>query len=777
MREYRWRAAAAASALVLFASVASEAASDGNLWRDMRAAATAGWSAQERGDQKGAAEVYGAALRRFDEWQAVSGVSDGQAAPFLEGLLIHYSTMLLATGHVDEAANHLERLLAALRSATTNSEAARVASSIGRSLDLVRAGSEMARAMNAAYLLVEDEQATPVERILAPRISPSRNGAVLLAQARARQGRAAAVLALWEGEIRPQIERATKHGQAEAAPLLFQVEVDLLRSANALAAAGHGAAALEALDLALAANLVRLREFISRVPLPAMQLEAFQQRRILVSAMVSQVAGNRSHPAQLRRTVAAIASAKSLASRFAERRRLLLAASADPSFFRARSGIEKVERDLLSLPLDGTDGVTAWVAWQNAYAAALSPAIEPLRRAGLAEVFSAGDDIVERVTAKLGGSAWIGFMVYTPVDPSTAALLPQRYVRYTIDRTGMSLKDLGPRRDLDRAVSQWRSAAAGGPEPPGEASLAALLVRDLPESVHHSNDWIVEPDGMLGLLPLEALPDPAGGLVLDHRAVRYATSLAQFAGTPPPVTTSREALIVGDPSYAREPPAAAVSASLRSGTGDKLREMRFTPLPETRGEARGVAQAVQAMGLKSRVLLGAEAQAAALREARAPRILHVASHAFVLAPSAGAGRQPAPRFGVIMPGLLAGLAVTPGEGADNGLLLAHDMARLDLRGTELVVLSACDTGNGLVDVGEGFAGLRRAVEEAGALATLTSLWPVRSDPTVRLMTEFYRQLAAGRGHAESLRQAKLLLRREGALPYDWAGFVLAGASR
>ena len=93
------------------------------------------------------------------------------------------------------------------------------------------------------------------------------------------------------------------------------------------------------------------------------------------------------------------------------------------------------------------------------------------------------------------------------------------------------------------------------------------------------------------------------------------------------------------------------------------------------------------------------------------------------------------------------------------------------------MLSACDTGNGQVDVGEGLTSLRRATEEAGARASLTSLWPVPSQVTVKLMADFYRNLAAGQSHSQALQLAKLKVRNSGGSIRDWAGFVLAGADR
>jgi CHAT domain-containing protein len=123
------------------------------------------------------------------------------------------------------------------------------------------------------------------------------------------------------------------------------------------------------------------------------------------------------------------------------------------------------------------------------------------------------------------------------------------------------------------------------------------------------------------------------------------------------------------------------------------------------------------------------------------------------------------------------------KGLSDGLLTALEVEGLDLWGTELVVLSACETGLGELQVGEGALGLRRAFQLAGAQTVLASLWKVPDDETERLMTAFFRHWLGGVEPAEALRQAQLeLIRtlrqgvgtRRTAPPLYWAGFVCHG---
>ena len=114
------------------------------------------------------------------------------------------------------------------------------------------------------------------------------------------------------------------------------------------------------------------------------------------------------------------------------------------------------------------------------------------------------------------------------------------------------------------------------------------------------------------------------------------------------------------------------------------------------------------------------------------------------------------------------------EEAEDGLLTAEDVTGLDLLATELVVLSACETGLGQVHVGEGVFGLRRAFVLAGAKTLVMSLWKVPDEPTRELMEDFYGRLLAGQGRAEALREAQLAMKAKYPDPFYWGAFICQG---
>src|SRR5439155_11500639 len=112
--------------------------------------------------------------------------------------------------------------------------------------------------------------------------------------------------------------------------------------------------------------------------------------------------------------------------------------------------------------------------------------------------------------------------------------------------------------------------------------------------------------------------------------------------------------------------------------------------------------------------------------------------------------------------------------AEDGMLTAEDVSGMDLLATDLVVLSACETGLGDVRIGEGVFGLRRAFVVAGAKTLVMSLWKVPDAQTQELMPDFYRRLQNGEPRAEALRQAQLSLKARHPDPYFWGAFICLG---
>jgi CHAT domain-containing protein len=314
----------------------------------------------------------------------------------------------------------------------------------------------------------------------------------------------------------------------------------------------------------------------------------------------------------------------------------------------------------------------------------------------------------------------------------------------------------------------------------------------------------VSPDGQLALAPFSALHDGKAFLI-DSFDFSYLTSGKDLLPRPADIPSSSSVIVLADPDFSSPsaPPSSSQmqtsalpqrSAALErffSPLRADVAEQAWAPLPGTRLEA----QAIQRLIPRAQLFLGPEASKQQLLQLAAPGVLHIATHGFFLedthAPtgsrglghigSGGAPTQPPPdpllRSGLVLSGAHAPAPATPESTqarADSALVTALELAGLDLWGTQLVVLSACDTGRGDVKLGQGVYGLRRALVTAGAETVVMSLWKVNDDTTRILMEAYYRYLLEGQGRVAALRQAMLSLREKQPHPYFWAPFISLG---
>ena len=169
--------------------------------------------------------------------------------------------------------------------------------------------------------------------------------------------------------------------------------------------------------------------------------------------------------------------------------------------------------------------------------------------------------------------------------------------------------------------------------------------------------------------------------------------------------------------------------------------------------------------------------------------MHIATHGYFLADgdvgsggAAGVNAEnakgnPLLRSGLLLAGAsrtLSGHAIPDLQSNDNGVLTAYEAMNLSLEGTDLIILSACETGLGDVRAGEGVYGLQRAFQVAGARALIMSLWKVDDVATQLLMTNFYTYWAKGGSKLKAFRQAQLKLMAQYKDPYYWGAFVMMG---
>jgi tetratricopeptide (TPR) repeat protein len=365
--------------------------------------------------------------------------------------------------------------------------------------------------------------------------------------------------------------------------------------------------------------------------------------------------------------------------------------------------------------------------------------------------------------------------------------------------------------------------------------LRTAVFDKLIPAIREHRRLLLAPDGDLTRLPFEVLPSDDGRRLIDVYQISYlgtGRDVLRFSAAS--TGQSADPVVISDPDFdltaetvagqrsPSAPPktgfwsrwfggrkAVPAVASRPASTPRKAGEMierlsrdfnrsqyHFGRLPGTRMEGERIA-----------ALLGVQAwlDTAALegrlkQTCRSPRILHLATHGFFLqdqphdpnqhsrdlglprGAAGGPGRLsgPLPENPLLRSGLaLAGANTwlrqgTPPAEAEDGLLTAEDVSGMDLLATELVVLSACETGLGEVHTGEGVFGLQRAFVLAGAKTLVMSLWSVPDQQTQELMEDFHQRILNGQPRADALREAQLALKARYPDPFYWGAFICQG---
>ncbi|MBJ7900743.1 MAG: CHAT domain-containing protein, partial [Cyanobacteria bacterium RI_101] len=403
---------------------------------------------------------------------------------------------------------------------------------------------------------------------------------------------------------------------------------------------------------------------------------------------------------------------------------------------------------------------------------------------------------VQKLLPKDG--ALVEYIVYEPYDPKINKWGKPRYAAYVLLPNG-NIKgvDLGDGAEIDQLIAVWRTTLN---TPPGKilpfqkraereqknagAALEEKIFAPLRPYLKNAQHLLVAPDSQLNLIPFAALPDGAESryLIQDYQ-LTFLTSGRDLLKLQNPAPSRSPSLVLGNPDYGAQAPAKGKDAE-RSADIGKL-DWCCSPLPGAQAEV----EALRPLLPGANIYTGAEAGVDKLESIKAPPILHLAAHGFFL-PDNPPPADPKPGLtGNLQetlkpdlrdnPLLRSGLALTgfnPRENKYGGALTALEATTLDLWGTKLVVLSACQTGVGDVRTGEGVYGLRRAFVLAGAESQVMSLWNVSDQGAQSLMVKYYQKLRQGVGRSEALRRAQLemLQGEEYPNPYYWAAFTPSG---
>jgi CHAT domain-containing protein len=365
---------------------------------------------------------------------------------------------------------------------------------------------------------------------------------------------------------------------------------------------------------------------------------------------------------------------------------------------------------------------------------------------------------------------------------------PQSENRYGLfvlypDARPTTFVDIGQSETLETAIKEWRVLVQLGANPSAQIGAVGVLQLQLLAPILQATAGCttisISMDAGLWQVPLDAFLDERGRRLIETHEFFYLPSLRGILSRESfhkELTSTGGAVVFAAPDYGG-------GEEDRTGVSDP-NEFHFDALPEAATEGRQVAGLVGAQ-----LLIGKDATTDRLMNVRKPELLHIATHAFALdhrssdrdkRPPTGDKRRvheatdPLARSGLAM----AGANTRPqlrGGNSNNGIFTALQVAAMDLTGTRLVALSACDTGRGDLHSGEGVLGLRGAFMIAGARTVVAAIWRIPDAQSCEWMIAFYTEIVRGQSVQSAVRRAKLRMISDYPQPLFWAGFICYGA--
>ena len=301
------------------------------------------------------------------------------------------------------------------------------------------------------------------------------------------------------------------------------------------------------------------------------------------------------------------------------------------------------------------------------------------------------------------------------------------------------------------------------------------------------------PSQLLFQMSLESLPLADGSLLGSHyRFVRLSSARELVNGASSVLSDGkRTAVLYGGMQYDLDSTTMAEEAKkydlaeLTLMRGERVRgDSVFVPLPGTRQEVMQIASMLKTHKWQVTTLTDKEGTEESFlsMHGKAPKVLHMATHAFYYTPEGAETIDYLKGYSDAM--MLSGIVLSGGnaawlgkalpEGVLGGILTANNIAHLDLKGTEMVVLSACQSGQGKA-TSEGLYGLQRAFKKAGAGTMVLALWDVSDKVATEFMTTFYERLASRHcrwDKRKAFEQTKSIIRKKYPDPFHWAAFVM-----
>ena len=330
--------------------------------------------------------------------------------------------------------------------------------------------------------------------------------------------------------------------------------------------------------------------------------------------------------------------------------------------------------------------------------------------------------------------------------------------------------DLGKSKKINEYINEAILNVKEFPEKSNELwdLISDSILDPLYEDFKNFKHLYISPDSDINLVPFAALKAPKSNRYLNQifnvRLLTTGRELVKINSN----SNSNKSIIIAAPEFGKK--------NNKSLFGDIKRQKNKFPLVEwptlkgTKKEGLAISKIIEA-----ELVMGKNATEEFIFKNQNPKILHIASHSYFFNIEE-MNAHPMMRSGIV----LSGVNNKTNSPNNDGYLTALEFSRLELEGTELVVISGCDSGRGAImpTTGDSIYGLKRAISVAGAKSSLLSLWKVSDDGTAKFMEYFYKKIKEGKGKSEALVETKEFFRKHPnkklRSPYIWAAFQLSG---
>lgn len=308
--------------------------------------------------------------------------------------------------------------------------------------------------------------------------------------------------------------------------------------------------------------------------------------------------------------------------------------------------------------------------------------------------------------------------------------------------------------------------------------------------------WL-SPDGVFNQININTLSIADNRYVIDEYEIKIVTStrdVLAYKSGPKGGSISSTASLFGFPKYSLDHETIIAKVDTRKNSNSfslerdlDLERFGMSELPGTKVEVEGISDILSNGDWQVQLYMAEEALEENVKLVESPGVLHIATHGFFLDNRQAAKanirslgdsvvykENPLLRAGLLFAGAAETITGDYPDNIEDGIFTAYEAMNLNLNETDLVVLSACETGRGEIKTGEGVFGLQRAFQVAGTKALIMSLWKVNDEATQLLMTHFYRNWSKGLSKSDAFRSAQMEVRNRFNHPYFWGAFIMIG---